>query len=240
VYDPAERDRATATHRRLENWLLDRLEREGIRPLDPQGSVEFDLAWLERDGSLTVCEVKSTSGHEDGQIRLGLGQVLHYAARLRSGWPRSINPVLFIEDDPSDPVWLPLCDEHGVVLSWPAAWDALRAPGATTPVVDGGGEPEVQHLGDDVGGLEVEGTAGELDRQRLPQAAPEQGGGLVPLLEGDENFGVHAADVFGLDKGQVVEQGTHSELVENSILYKHLHELQFSSDEETEGLVAAN
>ena len=131
VYDPAERDRATATHRRLENWLLERLEREGIQPLDPQGSVEFDLAWLERDGSLTVCEVKSTSGHEDGQIRLGLGQVLHYAARLRAGWPRSINPVLFIEDVPTDPVWPPLCDEHGVILAWPASWDDLRATETT-------------------------------------------------------------------------------------------------------------
>jgi len=137
VYDPSERDRATATHRRLENWLLERLEREGIRPLDPQGSIEFDLAWLEPDGSLSICEVKSTSGHEDGQIRLGLGQVLHYAARLRAVWPRSINPVLFVEDVPMDPIWPPLCDEHGVILAWPASWDAHRATGTKGAAVAG-------------------------------------------------------------------------------------------------------
>lgn len=136
-YDPAERDRSTATHRRLENWLIDRLENEGIRPLDPDGAVEFDLAWLERDGSLSVCEVKSTSGHEDGQIRLGLGQVLHYAARLRTGWPRAINPVLFIEREPVDPVWLPLGEEHGVVIAWPDSWDGVRA------AVPGSGADEV-------------------------------------------------------------------------------------------------
>ncbi len=126
-YDPAERDRSTATHRHLENWLIDRLEQEGIRPLDPDGDVEFDLAWLERDGSLSVCEVKSTSGHEDRQIRLGLGQVLHYAARLRTGWQRAINPVLFLETDPVDPVWLPLGEEHGVVIACPDSWDSIRA-----------------------------------------------------------------------------------------------------------------
>ncbi len=125
-YDPAERDRATATHKRLENWLIDRLEKEDIRPLDPDGDVQFDLAWLERDGSLSVCEVKSTSGHEDGQIRLGFGQVLHYAARLRIASPRAINPVLFIESEPADPVWLPLGEDHGVVIAWPDSWDGIR------------------------------------------------------------------------------------------------------------------
>lgn len=126
-YDPAERDRSTATHRRLENWLIDRLEREGLRALDPVGQVEFDLAWLERDGSLSLCEVKSTSGHEDKQIRLGLGQVLHYAARLRDEWPREINHVLFVETGPSDPVWVPLAAQHGVVIAWPESWDETRA-----------------------------------------------------------------------------------------------------------------
>jgi hypothetical protein len=125
--DPAERDRSTATHRRLENWLIARLAQEGIRPLDPDGDVEFDLAWVERDGSLSVCEVKSTSGHEDKQVRLGFGQVLHYIARLRASWPRAINPVLFVEAEPLDPVWLPLCHEHGIVLAWPNSWDRIRS-----------------------------------------------------------------------------------------------------------------
>jgi hypothetical protein len=126
-YDPAERDRSTATHRRLENWLISRLRQEGIRPLDPDGDVAFDLAWVERNSTLSVCEVKSTSGHEDQQIRLGFGQVLHYAARLGLSWRLGINPVLFIEREPQDSTWLPLAHDHGVVIAWPESWDGIRS-----------------------------------------------------------------------------------------------------------------
>jgi hypothetical protein len=35
--------------------------------------------------------------------------------------------VLFVEAEPLDPVWLPLCHEHGIVLAWPNSWDRIRS-----------------------------------------------------------------------------------------------------------------
>jgi hypothetical protein len=126
TYDPAERDRATAKHRQLENWLIGRVEAEGLVPLDPDGSVEYDLAWAERDGSLSVCEVKTTSGHEDRQLRLGVGQILQYTAHLSRDWAAPVTPVVLVEEEPSDPAWPDICRDHGIVLTWPGRWRAAR------------------------------------------------------------------------------------------------------------------
>jgi ABC-type multidrug transport system fused ATPase/permease subunit len=38
--------------------------------------------------------------------------------------------------------------------------------------------------------------------------------------------------IFVIEAGQVVEQGTHQELLENGGLYSRLYELQFKGDEE--------
>ncbi len=123
-YDPSARDRATQQHRALENWLIATLEEIGIQPLDAAGEPFFDLAWRSA-GALVVCEVKTTSNSEVPQVRLGLGQVLHYASQLRHIEPR-LRPVLLIEQRPVDGTLLTACSEAGVTIFWPEAWDSVR------------------------------------------------------------------------------------------------------------------
>jgi hypothetical protein len=124
LYDPDERDRATARHRALENWLITTLRDEGVEPLDPAGEPYFDVAW-KRGTGLVVCEVKTTSGAEDKQIRLGIGQVLHYRAQLRRALHQPVAAALLVEGRPSDLLWRELCDELGIVLFWPGSWDTV-------------------------------------------------------------------------------------------------------------------
>jgi ABC-type multidrug transport system fused ATPase/permease subunit len=38
---------------------------------------------------------------------------------------------------------------------------------------------------------------------------------------------MHADQIVVMDKGRLVEQGTHSELLEKSGLYRRLHDMQF-------------
>lgn len=117
-YDPSARDRATREHRRLENWLMDRLEEHGIEPLDSASSPDYDLAWW-AGSRFIICEVKSTSGSEDRQLRLGVGQVLHYRQQLRRMTGEEIQAVLLVGRQPEDDVWDKLAGELGIVLLWP-------------------------------------------------------------------------------------------------------------------------
>jgi hypothetical protein len=89
------------------------------------GTAEFDLAWID-GSSLYVAEVKSlTVANETSQLRLGLGQVLHYQSLLRATVP-DVRAVLAVERQPGDPKWQALCSEHGVLLVWPDTFDAIR------------------------------------------------------------------------------------------------------------------
>ena len=123
-YDPNERDRSTRRHRALENWLMQELAESGIETQDPMGPPFFDLAWQTAEG-LFVCEVKSSENSEVHQLRLGLGQVLHYRRQLETGiWP-NVFAALLIEREPRDALWIDLCDELGVTLFWPKQNDSL-------------------------------------------------------------------------------------------------------------------
>jgi ATP-binding cassette subfamily B protein len=61
---------------------------------------------------------------------------------------------------------------------------------------------------------------------------------LVPLMKGRTSLVIAhrlstilAADkILVLDRGQLVEQGTHSKLLDNGGLYAELYETQFSSE----------
>jgi hypothetical protein len=89
------------------------------------GDPNFDLAW--RDPA-TVVEVKSlTNANESGQIRLGLGQVLHFQHILELAGEPS-RAVLAVESEPSGPEWLGLCARHDVQLVWPATFHTLFEP----------------------------------------------------------------------------------------------------------------
>ena len=117
-YDPSERDRATLEHRLLENWLISRVQEEGLTPLDAVRGPQFDLAWMVGE-ALVICEVKTTSGDEVKQLRLGVGQLLHYRAQVMRDAPGDIRAALLVGSEPSDGVWQELCRDLGIVLFWP-------------------------------------------------------------------------------------------------------------------------
>lgn len=117
-YDPSERDRATLEHRLLENWLISRVREEGLQPLDPVRGPQFDLAWMVGE-TLVICEVKTTSGDEVKQLRLGLGQVLHYRAQATRDTSMNVRAALLVESQPQDGIWQELCEYLEVVLFWP-------------------------------------------------------------------------------------------------------------------------
>lgn len=114
--DPNEVDRALGAHATTQNAMAAWVLAKGMTPLRPGGgSADFDLAW-DDGATFNVAEVKSlTPGNETGQLRLGLGQVLHYATLLGTNG-RSIRPVLAIERAPTDQRWIGLCAAHGVAL----------------------------------------------------------------------------------------------------------------------------
>lgn len=124
--DPNEVDRALGAHAATQNALADWARARGMTPLRPGGGpADFDVAW--DDGTtFTVAEVKSlTRGNETGQLRLGLGQVLHYAMLLGENG-RRVRAVLAVERPPIDPRWVALCAAHWVTLVWPGEFDRLE------------------------------------------------------------------------------------------------------------------
>lgn len=128
--DPNMVDRALGAHAAIQNALAAWVRTKGMTPLRPGGSAaDFDLAW--DDGvTFTVAEVKSiTRGNEAGQLRLGLGQVLHYAMLLGANG-RPIRAVLAVERAPTDLRWVDLCAAHGVALVWPGEFDRLETGAA--------------------------------------------------------------------------------------------------------------
>jgi hypothetical protein len=87
-----------------------------LRPLPEEP--DFDLAWKD-GGCLNVAEVKSvTDLNEEGQLRLGLGQVLRYRHALAGRHDGPVRAVLVAERKPRDEGWITLCAELGVVLTW--------------------------------------------------------------------------------------------------------------------------
>jgi hypothetical protein len=110
---------AIRTHRELQNQLADQISAYGLRPLAPNpDEPQFDLAFW-RGHKLVVCEVKSLpAASEDDQLRYGLGQVGHYAEHYRRRG-EEVHPVLYVQHQPRDPLWQPLCHRHGVTLAWP-------------------------------------------------------------------------------------------------------------------------
>ena len=117
-YDPSERDRATLEHRMLENWLISRVRDEGLSPLDAVRGPQFDLAWTVGE-TLVICEVKTTSGDEVKQLRLGLGQLLHYRAQVLRDTHGGVRAALLVESQPGDDLWRGLCEGLEIVLFWP-------------------------------------------------------------------------------------------------------------------------
>ena len=123
--DPDAIDRASTAHAATQNAIADWVRDHGWTPRSSVGGIaEFDIAW-EDDRGLVVVEVKSlTPRNETKQLRLGLGQVLHYGELLRSVTAR-VRPALAVEREPADTRGRDLCRSVGVQLVWPEVFDDL-------------------------------------------------------------------------------------------------------------------
>lgn len=115
--DPGLVERALRGHADTQNELAEVLRGAGIEPRSPgPNEPNFDLAW-KTIGTLFVAEVKSiTDENEEGQLRLGLGQVLRYRHRLERLGHERVLGVLVPEREPHDPTWRELCDGVGVIM----------------------------------------------------------------------------------------------------------------------------
>jgi hypothetical protein len=132
--DPAKVERGLLGHNTTQEQLAKHIERVGLTPQSSRHhTCDFDIAW-ERAGTVYVAEVKSLIGQNESlQLRLGLGQVLHYAFQLRStGW--TVQPVLAVERRPRDPAWTRICNNSGVELVWPATIPRLFKRGSPRTV----------------------------------------------------------------------------------------------------------
>lgn len=126
--DPEKQDRGTKAHKNIQNALRDALQKVGLDPRSPKvesGDPPFDIAW--KHGNIAfVGEVKSlTADNEDRQIRLAIGQVLDYVYSLQ--WNvHAVRGVVAIERKPKKiDHWMALCEDHGITLTWPEAYDDL-------------------------------------------------------------------------------------------------------------------
>jgi hypothetical protein len=132
--DPNELDRSLRAHAKAQNALARELQARHIKPLSPNrssGSPEpdFDIAWLV-SGNLWVAEVKSLHPtNEVHQLRLGLGQILDFQHAILSQHTRvsfeRLQPVLLVDIAPSKTRWVELCQQQGVILTWPHEWQGL-------------------------------------------------------------------------------------------------------------------
>jgi hypothetical protein len=117
-YDPYERDKSTVRHKILENWLIEQLLDNDLKPQDSVNGPQFDVGWSLNE-SLVVCEVKSTQNNETKQIRLGLGQVLHYKFETELTTKQDVKAALLVESEPEDSMLIELCRSVDVYLFWP-------------------------------------------------------------------------------------------------------------------------
>ncbi|MBS2962090.1 hypothetical protein KGA66_03455 [Actinocrinis puniceicyclus] len=126
IPDPDLIGRNLSAHRRLQNDLAKALDARGRIPLSPlPEDPDFDIAWHDADGTLTVCEVKSlTDASETRQLRMGLGQILDYLDLLAAR-STAVRGVLWVERKPSSLRWLELCERAGVALAWPGTEDLI-------------------------------------------------------------------------------------------------------------------
>ena len=121
-------EHSSRAHARIQNSLGSWLESKKLKPFSPNAghSAQFDIAWNRR-GVMYVCEVKSLNRvNEDQQLRLGLGQVLHYQQLLSQSEKIKVRAVLAVEREPTDSkTWLTLAKAHGVKLVWKATFKDL-------------------------------------------------------------------------------------------------------------------
>lgn len=122
--DPKERERALRSHAVTQNALAAAVAGLGRTPLSPAGTANYDVGWMEADGTLIVAEVKSLNArNEERQLRLGLGQILRYRHAFATGG-QPTRALLVTSSAPSDERWIDLCAQLEVGIMWPPGLDA--------------------------------------------------------------------------------------------------------------------
>ncbi|PPF28424.1 MULTISPECIES: hypothetical protein [unclassified Rathayibacter] len=120
--DLAALDKGTIAHQRTLAAFIDVLGRRQLVAERPSRTApRFDVGWSDSTRSF-IAEVKSLGGPDEAQqIRLGMGQVVDYAAQLRRATTtdQEIQPVLVLERKPVDPRrWVDATRSAGVRLTW--------------------------------------------------------------------------------------------------------------------------
>lgn len=116
-FDPSDLERGLRAHWEVEEALSRLIAERGFTPLEPTGEPRFDIAWKD-GGAFHVVEVKSlTNANESVQLRLGLGQVLHYRHLIAErGDFGPVRAVLAVECEPRDRAWYQICSGVNVAL----------------------------------------------------------------------------------------------------------------------------
>lgn len=133
--EPDLSGRGLAAHRRLENLVMEAAHAAGYQPRDPTpDEPQYDRGW-ETPDAIWIVEVKSlTPENEESQLRAGLAQLLRYRQLLDAG-DREIRCVLAVEIPPTDTIsersWMKLCDDEGIILTWPETFDQVIAQAGT-------------------------------------------------------------------------------------------------------------
>ena len=78
-------------------------------------------------------------------------------------------------------------------------------------------QPEIEDLGDHVGGLEIEGHVGEGGRQCVAQLAHVAGGWRVTLLERYQDHAVIGADGRTVGECEVIRSLRHPDVVDDQV-----------------------
>lgn len=122
-------DESTRAHQALESALADYVRSLGVEPRSPRAAEpQFDLAW-QYDGTTVVVEVKSaTDANHRQQARLGVGQVLEYAAILQDNAPADYRTVLLL-GQPPEPLDYLLAANSGVLVIGEAQFNELALDG---------------------------------------------------------------------------------------------------------------
>jgi predicted RNA-binding protein with PUA-like domain len=127
--DPDAAGRGLRAHNQLQNRLNDLVGAAGYTPIESEPPIDpaFDLAWFMGE-TLFMVEVKScTPDNQTHQLRLGIGQVLDYEDTLLArGY--TVQPVLYLEQEPADPRWSGLAQRHGIQLIWAGTEHSLLSP----------------------------------------------------------------------------------------------------------------
>ncbi len=120
IKDSKRLQKAARTHFDIQNSIAEIAKSRGIDPLSPSGGPDYDLAWRIKN-TFHVVEVKSLpTGNEVDQMRIGIGQLLHYRRQLIETCPElTIRAILAVEKrPPTYYTWKELCDEVGITLAY--------------------------------------------------------------------------------------------------------------------------